>query len=294
MRSPSPGPGSGGAAARARARRRPRRRIVSHRRRRRRSSASGRRLRPAPRRASSALVASAVSPRRRASASRRTVASASPARLGLAADPSPPRSPGRSRRRSRPRGARCRRCSWRPPLLPRAAVPPESACAPLARRPAAGQAGAWRSGATWRRRWPRRGRPARAARCRWARSWSTPAGRVVAAAGNRTRELADPTAHAEMLALRAACAAAGSERLPGHSLWVTLEPCPMCAAAIGFARIATLYIGARGPQVRRGPARPAHLRPPPGPPRPRGGRGPDARRRARRSCAASSPSLRES
>ncbi len=75
-----------------------------------------------------------------------------------------------------------------------------------------------------------------------------PAGRVVARAGNRTRELADPTAHAEMLALRAACAAAGSERLVGHALWVTLEPCPMCAAAIGFARIARLYYGASDPK----------------------------------------------
>ncbi|MBN8186957.1 nucleoside deaminase [Salipiger thiooxidans] len=71
-----------------------------------------------------------------------------------------------------------------------------------------------------------------------------PDGRVVAAAGNRTRELNDPTAHAEILALRAACADAGSERLPGHDLYVTLEPCPMCAAAISFARVARLYYGA--------------------------------------------------
>jgi tRNA(adenine34) deaminase len=75
-----------------------------------------------------------------------------------------------------------------------------------------------------------------------------PAGRVVARAGNRTRELSDPTAHAEILALRAACAAAGSERLPGHALHVTLEPCPMCAAAISFARIARLYYGAPDPK----------------------------------------------
>lgn len=75
-----------------------------------------------------------------------------------------------------------------------------------------------------------------------------PAGRVVAQAGNRTRELMDPTAHAEILALRAACAAAGSERLPGHALYVTLEPCPMCAAAISFARIARLYFGASDPK----------------------------------------------
>ena len=75
-----------------------------------------------------------------------------------------------------------------------------------------------------------------------------PDGRVVAAAGNRTRELSDPTAHAEVLALRAACAVAGSERLPGHDLYVTLEPCPMCAAAISFARIARLYYGADDPK----------------------------------------------
>lgn len=75
-----------------------------------------------------------------------------------------------------------------------------------------------------------------------------PAGRLVAVASNRTRELRDPTAHAEILALRAACAAAGSERLPGHSLWVTLEPCPMCAAAIGLARIARLHFGAPDPK----------------------------------------------
>ena len=75
-----------------------------------------------------------------------------------------------------------------------------------------------------------------------------PDGRVVAAAGNRTRELNDPTAHAEVLALRSACAAAGAERLPGHDLYVTLEPCPMCAAAISFARIARLYYGAEDPK----------------------------------------------
>lgn len=83
-----------------------------------------------------------------------------------------------------------------------------------------------------------------------------PQGRVVARAGNRTREFSDPTAHAEILALRAACAAAGSERLPGHDLWVTLEPCPMCAAAISFARIRRLYYGASDPKsggVAQGP-----------------------------------------
>ncbi|MCB2092795.1 MAG: nucleoside deaminase [Rhodobacteraceae bacterium] len=75
-----------------------------------------------------------------------------------------------------------------------------------------------------------------------------PDGLVVAAAGNRTRELSDPTAHAEVLAIRAACAAAGSERLPGHDLYVTLEPCPMCAAAISAARIERLYYGAPDPK----------------------------------------------
>jgi tRNA(adenine34) deaminase len=75
-----------------------------------------------------------------------------------------------------------------------------------------------------------------------------PDGRVVATAGNRTREMNDPTAHAEILALRAACAAAGSERLGGHDLYVTLEPCPMCAAAISFARIRRLYYGASDPK----------------------------------------------
>jgi cytidine deaminase len=75
-----------------------------------------------------------------------------------------------------------------------------------------------------------------------------PGGRVVARAGNRTREWRDPTAHAEMLAIRAACAAAGSERLPGHDLYVTLEPCAMCAAAISFARVARLYFAAADPK----------------------------------------------
>ena len=67
---------------------------------------------------------------------------------------------------------------------------------------------------------------------------------VVASAGNRTRELADPTAHAEMLAIRAACQKVSSERLTGHDLYVTLEPCAMCAGAISFARLRRLYFGA--------------------------------------------------
>lgn len=75
-----------------------------------------------------------------------------------------------------------------------------------------------------------------------------PSGTVIAAEGNRTRELADPTAHAEILAIRAACARLGTDRLPGHDLYVTLEPCPMCAAAISFARIRRLYYGAADPK----------------------------------------------
>ena len=74
-------------------------------------------------------------------------------------------------------------------------------------------------------------------------------GRILARAGNRTRELSDPTAHAEILAIREACAALKSERLPGARLWVTLEPCPMCAAAISAARIETLYYGADDPRM---------------------------------------------
>ena len=75
-----------------------------------------------------------------------------------------------------------------------------------------------------------------------------PDGTVIARAGNRTRELNDPTAHAEVLAIRAACAALGSERLTGHDLYVTLEPCPMCATTISFARIGRLYYGAGDPK----------------------------------------------
>ena len=76
----------------------------------------------------------------------------------------------------------------------------------------------------------------------------SPDGRVVAREGNRTRERSDPTAHAEVLAIRAACAAAGSERLAGHDLYVTLEPCAMCAAAIAAARVARVYYGASDPK----------------------------------------------
>lgn len=73
-------------------------------------------------------------------------------------------------------------------------------------------------------------------------------GQIIAAAGNRTRELCDPTAHAEVLAIRAACQLASSERLPGHDLYVTLEPCPICAGTISAARIARLYYGAADPK----------------------------------------------
>uniref|UniRef100_Q11L94 tRNA-specific adenosine deaminase n=2 Tax=Phyllobacteriaceae TaxID=69277 RepID=Q11L94_CHESB len=73
-------------------------------------------------------------------------------------------------------------------------------------------------------------------------------GRLLASAGNRTRELNDPTAHAEMLAIRAACEAEGAERLIGADLYVTLEPCAMCAGAISFARIRRLYFGASDPK----------------------------------------------
>ena len=73
-------------------------------------------------------------------------------------------------------------------------------------------------------------------------------GAVIAAAHNAPRRLADPTAHAEVLAIRAAAAALGSERLEGCELWVTLEPCAMCAGAIAHARIARVYYGAPDPK----------------------------------------------
>lgn len=76
----------------------------------------------------------------------------------------------------------------------------------------------------------------------------SPSGEIVARAGNRTLEDKDPTAHAEMLAIRQACAALGTERLIDCDLYVTLEPCPMCAAAISFARIRRLYFGADDPK----------------------------------------------
>lgn len=73
-------------------------------------------------------------------------------------------------------------------------------------------------------------------------------GKVLASAGNRTRELNDPSAHAEMLAVRAACVALGSERLIDCDLYVTLEPCAMCAGVIAAARVARVYYGASDPK----------------------------------------------
>jgi tRNA(adenine34) deaminase len=81
-------------------------------------------------------------------------------------------------------------------------------------------------------------------------------GEVLARAGNRTLEVKDPTAHAEILAIRDACAALGSERLAGCDIYVTLEPCAMCAAAISFARLRRLYWAAPDPKggaVEHGP-----------------------------------------
>ncbi len=73
-------------------------------------------------------------------------------------------------------------------------------------------------------------------------------GRVLAVAGNRVETQADPTAHAEILAIRAAAAALGAPRLEGADLYVTLEPCPMCAAAIAHARLRRLYFAAYDPK----------------------------------------------
>lgn len=81
-------------------------------------------------------------------------------------------------------------------------------------------------------------------------------GRILARAGNRTEADADPTAHAEVLAIRAACVARGDARLPDCDLYVTLEPCPMCATAIAFARIRRVYFAAYDPKgggVEHGP-----------------------------------------
>jgi tRNA(adenine34) deaminase len=81
-------------------------------------------------------------------------------------------------------------------------------------------------------------------------------GEVLAIGRNRMRDWHDPTAHAEMVALRAASAALGTSRLDGCDLWVTLEPCAMCAGAMALARIARLYFGAadaKGGAVLHGP-----------------------------------------
>ncbi len=81
-------------------------------------------------------------------------------------------------------------------------------------------------------------------------------GEILAAAGNRPKAMNDPTAHAELLAIREACAKLGSERLIDCDLYVTLEPCAMCAAAISFARLRRLYFGAYDPKgggVEHGP-----------------------------------------
>jgi len=72
---------------------------------------------------------------------------------------------------------------------------------------------------------------------------------IIAQAGNRTVELSDPSAHAEILVIREACTASASQRLPDCDLYVTLEPCTMCAAAISFARIRRLYIAAEDPKA---------------------------------------------
>ncbi|WP_374389391.1 nucleoside deaminase [Sandaracinobacter sp.] len=92
---------------------------------------------------------------------------------------------------------------------------------------------------------------------------TAPDGSVLAEAHNLTRTLPDPTAHAEMLVLREAARLLGNERLTGCTLWVTLEPCPMCAAAIAEARIARLVYAASDPKgggVEHGPRIFAHTR----------------------------------
>ncbi len=76
----------------------------------------------------------------------------------------------------------------------------------------------------------------------------SPSGDLLAAAGNRVEELRDPTAHAELLALRAAAARLGTLRLAGCDLHVTLEPCPMCAHALSLARVRRVYYGAPDPK----------------------------------------------
>ncbi len=96
----------------------------------------------------------------------------------------------------------------------------------------------------------------------------SPDGRVVSSAHNEVVARSDPTAHAEILAIRRACRQIGSERLPGHSIFVTLEPCAMCASAISQARLGRLYFGAydaKSGGVEHGPRvfahRQCHFRP---------------------------------
>lgn len=86
-------------------------------------------------------------------------------------------------------------------------------------------------------------------------------GEIVARAGNSTIEQADPTSHAEILVIRAMCKQLGVQRLPEYDLYITLEPCPMCAAAISFARIRKLIFGASDPKsggVLSGPSMYTH------------------------------------
>jgi tRNA(adenine34) deaminase len=73
-------------------------------------------------------------------------------------------------------------------------------------------------------------------------------GQIAAKAGNRTIELSDPTAHAEILVIREMCKKEGVQRLPDYDLYVTIEPCPMCAAALSFARVQTVIFGATDPK----------------------------------------------
>ncbi len=74
-------------------------------------------------------------------------------------------------------------------------------------------------------------------------------GKIIASARNRVEELGDPTAHAEILAIRSACATVGEKRLPGATIYVTLEPCPMCAGAIVLAGISRIVFGASDPKA---------------------------------------------
>jgi tRNA(Arg) A34 adenosine deaminase TadA len=94
-------------------------------------------------------------------------------------------------------------------------------------------------------------------------------GEILASGRNAMRTAADPTAHAEIVALRAAGARIGSSRLDECDLWVTLEPCAMCAAAIALARIRRLYFAASDPKGGRRASRPAPVRPADLPPRAR-------------------------